>query len=99
MTSILVTAPALRGMLRICGNVLTLKRCLTRNRPPEPLLEAYPREKDGLAQNRASLFVLASVIQKFNPSLHAPKAAPPDENVPIGVRSDAFHNETLPPLL
>src|SRR5207244_3715673 len=33
---------------------------------------------------------------KFSPSLHAPKPVPPlVENVPIGERSDAFHNETL----
>ena len=65
-----------------------------------PVHPVYPcLKKVGLDQNRAILFVLASVIQKFNPSLHAPKAAPPVDSVPIGVRSDAFHNDTLPPLL
>ena len=42
-----------------------------------------------------------SVIQKFRPSLHAPagQVAAPVEKVPSGVRSAAFHNETLLPKL
>src|ERR1041384_2367259 len=40
------------------------------------------------------------VIQKFNPSLHAPngRVPVPVENVPTRVKSDAFHNDTLSPV-
>ena len=50
-------------------------------------------------QNRASWFVLLSVIQKFTPSLHAPNGMVtlPVEKTPIGVRSADFHSDTLLP--
>ena len=59
--------------------------------PPSQLLRVI--------QNLASLSVPDNAIQKFSPSLHAPNgiAPVPAGNVPIGVRSDAFHNDTLRP--
>jgi hypothetical protein len=64
-------------------------------RPPLPRIPG-----GGLVvQYRASLLLEASVIQKFTPSLQAPKGALPAPvgNVPIGVRSDALHKEMLLP--
>jgi hypothetical protein len=48
-------------------------------------------------QNRASLPATGIVIQKFSPSLHAPSGLLLVENVPIGVKSAAFHSDTLGP--
>src|SRR6185295_7653002 len=52
------------------------------------------------SQKRASRFDPERDTQKFSPSLHAPYGFVDDpvETVPIGVKSDAFHSETLLPL-
>jgi hypothetical protein len=52
------------------------------------------------AQNRASFPVWFNVIQKLRPSLHAPAGVllAPVLTEPRGLRSAAFHSDTLSPL-
>src|SRR5947207_9598273 len=58
------------------------------------------RDGQSRAQKRASLSAPLRVIQKFKPSLHAPNGpeSAPVEKEPSGVRSAAFHKDTLLPL-